>query len=286
MNFIWKDYSFEYAEKIEDFLDKEAFKYTSCEDGFNDFYTYWYNELGESNFWCKVILIENEPIAVISLAKAPDNVFTVQEFIVSPSYRGKGCGSNILRELLFCSKEIIGQEISVAEAVIYPNNIASQKAFQKAGFVYTNAHPDGDAWYYRFIKNDLSKTAVKALVKNNNKILLLYKTEKESKADNLSNRFDLPGGRALHGETLIDALKREIFEETALSFGNVKKLSEKTVNKLNGDKIKFVYYECHTNDVTVTLSDEHESYFWKSNEEIFNDLSIPDWIKEIVKNGV
>ena len=37
MNFIWKDYSFEYAEKIEDFLDKEAFKYTSCEDGFNDF---------------------------------------------------------------------------------------------------------------------------------------------------------------------------------------------------------------------------------------------------------
>ena len=55
MNFIWKDYSFEYAEKIEDFLDKEAFKYTSCEDGFNNFYTYWHNELGENSF-CKLCL--------------------------------------------------------------------------------------------------------------------------------------------------------------------------------------------------------------------------------------
>ena len=235
MNFIWKDYSFEYAEKIEDFLDKEAILYTSCDNGFDNFYTYWHNELDEKRFWCKVIIKDNEPIAVIALAKAQDNVFTVQEFIVSPSYRGKGYGPNILRELLFCSKEIIGQDISVAEAVIYPNNVASQNAFMKAGFIYTGAHLDGDAWYYRFIKNDLSKTAVKALVKNNNKILLLYKTEKESKADNLPNRFDLPGGRALHGESLIDALKREIFEETALSFGNVKKLSEKTVNKLNGD---------------------------------------------------
>ena len=77
-------------------------------------------------------------------------MFTIQEFIVSPSYRGKGYGTAILNELLLCSNNIIGQDISFAEAVIYPDNIASQKAFQKAGFVYTNAHPDGDAWYYQY----------------------------------------------------------------------------------------------------------------------------------------
>ena len=157
MNFAWNDYCYEYVEKIEAFLDKEAIKYTSCGNGFDDFYTYWHNELCESNFWCKVILIENEPIAVISLAKAPDNVFTIQEFIVSPNHRGKGYGSAILKELLNCSNDIIGQDISIAEAVIYPDNIASQKAFKKAGFIYTGAHPDGDAWYYQYIKNECAK---------------------------------------------------------------------------------------------------------------------------------
>lgn len=157
MNFAWNNYSSEYTEKIEAFLDEEAIKYTSCDNGFDDFYKYWHNELGESNFWCKVILIESEPIAIIALAKAPDNVFTIQEFIVSPNRRGKGYGSAILRELLMCSNDIIGQDISVAEAVIYPNNIASQKAFQNSGFIYAGAHSDGDAWYYQYIKNECAK---------------------------------------------------------------------------------------------------------------------------------
>ena len=26
----------------------------------------------------------------------------------------------------------------------------SQKAFEKAGFVFHSEHPDGDAWYYRY----------------------------------------------------------------------------------------------------------------------------------------
>lgn len=157
MNFIWNDYSAKYTEKIEAFLDEEAIKYTSCEDGFGDFYTYWHNELGENSFWSKVILIENEPIAVIALAKAPDNVFTIQEFIVSPNHRGKGYGSAIVRELLMCSNDIIGQDISVAEAVIYPDNIASQKAFQNVGFIYAGAHSDGDAWYYKYIKSNIKQ---------------------------------------------------------------------------------------------------------------------------------
>ena len=154
MNFIWEDYSSNYAEKIETFLDSKAIKYTGCEDGFENFYSYWKNELG-ADFWCKVVLIKNEPIAIIAFAKSYDNVFTIQEFIVSPNNRGKGYGSAILKELLNCSSEIIGQDISIAEAVIYPDNIASQKAFQKAGFIYTGAHPDGDAWYYQYNKHTI-----------------------------------------------------------------------------------------------------------------------------------
>ena len=36
----------------------------------------------------------------------------------------------------------------IADAVIFPSNKASQKAFEKAGFKYETIHPDGDAMYY------------------------------------------------------------------------------------------------------------------------------------------
>ena len=152
MNYVWEDYSSKYAEKTETFLDSEAIKCTGCEDGFENFYSYWKNELG-ANFWCKIVSIKNEPIAIIAFAKAPDNVFTIQEFIVSPNNRGKGYGSAILKELLVHSKEIIGQDIFVAKAVIYPNNIASQRVFEKANFTHTRPHPDGDALYYEYVAN-------------------------------------------------------------------------------------------------------------------------------------
>ena len=48
MNFAWNNYSSEHTEKIEAFLDKEAIKYTSCENGFDDFYTYWYNDVSRN----------------------------------------------------------------------------------------------------------------------------------------------------------------------------------------------------------------------------------------------
>lgn len=48
------------------------------------------------------------------------------------------------------SKYILGRTIKDAEAVIFPDNIASQKAFEKAGFIFYSEHPDGDAWNYRY----------------------------------------------------------------------------------------------------------------------------------------
>ena len=39
-------------------------------------------------------------------------------------------------------------ERSKAEAIIFPSNIASQKAFEKAGFKYHHTQEDGDAMTY------------------------------------------------------------------------------------------------------------------------------------------
>ena len=155
MKYKWLDYSKNFAEIADSFLDKEAVRNTGCEEGFNTYFEYWMNETEtklNENFWCKIIFENDTPIAVVSVGKSPNNEFTISELIVSPAKRGQGNGTKILKELLNCSKDILGEEIHIANAVIYPNNIPSQKAFEKAGFKYTGSHPDGDAWYYQYNK--------------------------------------------------------------------------------------------------------------------------------------
>lgn len=154
MKFTWEDYSATYKDVVETWLDEEAKRFTGCDDGFEEYYNYWINEadtkLGE-NFWAKIILQDNIPVGILVLAQW-ENVFTVSEYIISPDYRGNGIGSSALAELLTESKMILGVEILNASAVIYPNNVPSQKAFKKAGFRFESEHPDGDAWNYRYQK--------------------------------------------------------------------------------------------------------------------------------------
>ncbi len=60
--------------------------------------------------------------------------------------------------------------------------------------------------------------AVKCLLKNeDDKYLILKKTQEENKKDANSNLYDIPGGRIEYGENVLDALIREIFEETGIS---------------------------------------------------------------------
>jgi RimJ/RimL family protein N-acetyltransferase len=152
MIFQWKDYSSKYADLVDSWLDSEAIRYTGCEDGWEEYFNYWKNHSDTQmgiNFWGKIVLLDTVPIAVISLALSDCKVI-VSEFIVSPAYRRQGWGTKILQELISCGQVIIGSPITSALAVIYPDNISSQKAFEKADFKFESAHPDGDAWYYTY----------------------------------------------------------------------------------------------------------------------------------------
>lgn len=155
MKYNWIDYTAEYAPIVESWLDLEAKKNTGCDEGFDQEFEYWKNDsntkIGE-NFWGKVVCDGGAPFAVIA-AGFYDGIFIICELIVDPAKRGKGHGPSALSELLACGKEIIGHEIISAEAVIFPSNTASQKAFAKAGFIFDRAHPDGDAWYYIYGKD-------------------------------------------------------------------------------------------------------------------------------------
>ncbi len=152
MKYKWIDYSSEYKSLVDSWIDAEAKKFTGCDDGFDEFYKYWLNEsetkLGE-NFWAKFIIKDDTPIGIIAIGLW-EGVFTISEFIICPNKRSKGIGTSVLLELLARAKKVLGIEIEKAQAVIFPNNIASQKAFEKAGFVFSSEHPDGDAWYYEY----------------------------------------------------------------------------------------------------------------------------------------
>ena len=154
MKYKWIDYSGKYKETVESWLDDTAKRFTGCSDGFDDYYQYWINDketkLGE-NFWVKIILLENKPIGAVALGLS-DGAYVISEFLICPDMRGKGFGSSILNELIIRSRNIIGIEIKNATAVIFPDNIASQKAFTKAGFVLQSVHPDGDAYNYSYHK--------------------------------------------------------------------------------------------------------------------------------------
>ena len=150
MNFDWCDYNTETMVFVENWLDEHAVRMTGMDDGFRQEYEYWSNEdcnvVGE-NYWCKVVFENEVPFAVIECGMH-EGVVTIMEIIVAPEKRVKGMGSKAIKELLYNAKTIIGIDIEKAEAIIYPNNKASKKAFEKAGFKYHHTHEDGDAMTY------------------------------------------------------------------------------------------------------------------------------------------
>ena len=153
MNYIWRDYNPNTMGYIEAWLDESAIQSTGLDDGFRDFYEYWANEDGfvvGENFWCKVVFEKEIPFAVIALCLHEKKV-TIMELLVAPEKRGQGVGSKLLKELLDC-EEVIGFMIQESEAVIFPDNIRSQRAFENAGFRHHRTHKDGTAMYFVYKK--------------------------------------------------------------------------------------------------------------------------------------
>ncbi len=151
MNFVWHDYDPETMGYVENWLDDSAVTSTGLDEGFESFYKYWANEdgfvIGE-NFWCKVAFSGDTPLAVIAFCQHKGSIMIMQ-IVVAPEKRGQGIGTKLLKELLE-SSEILGASIHKSEAVIYPDNIASQKAFENAGFQHFRTHEDenGKSMYY------------------------------------------------------------------------------------------------------------------------------------------
>jgi len=146
----WKDYCPEDSVFDSYVLDSEAIKMTGLDRGFdayvNESQTDSKDFPGCKNFY-KIVSEEKCTLALVSYG-IYEGVVTVAEIIVAPFYRRKGKGTELIKELLEICKATFGDAVKQFRAVIFPNNVASQRAFEKAGFHFESAHVDGDAWYY------------------------------------------------------------------------------------------------------------------------------------------
>ena len=144
-------YTPEHTAIAESFFDEEARRMTGCDDGWEDYYSYYMSEESveklEEDFWCRLVYLDGQPLGILAFG-IHEGTLTVSEFVISPEMRGKGHGNAILTDFLEEYTVNCGLDYERAMAVIYPENTASRRAFEKAGFVFDSAHPDGDALYY------------------------------------------------------------------------------------------------------------------------------------------
>ncbi len=112
-------------------------------------------------------------------------------------------------------------------------------------------------------------TAMKAFVVRDGKILILRESDKY--ADGVSSqRYDVVGGRVKPGERFDAGLIREIQEETGLRVVIGKPFF---VNEwrpiVRGEQWQIVatFFECQAEAGEVTLSNDHDHYFWIEPQE-------------------
>ena len=92
------------------------------------------------------------------------------------------------------------------------------------------------------------------------------------KSHKWDNQYVIPGGHIELGETMEEALKREVLEETGLTVYDIKMLgiNESIFHTTFHEKRHFIFinFLCCTNDTEVVLNDESESYVWAGLNEV------------------
>lgn len=120
--------------------------------------------------------------------------------------------------------------------------------------------------------------AVKAAILNDDRLLVLNKSADErSRGVEPTVQYDFPGGRMEFGEQPVEALKREVYEETGLDIEVGQLIDAWTiVDRDFGLQLVGLTYLCRKRTGEVQLSDEHVAASWLSRMEIQEQRIDPD----------
>lgn len=127
------------------------------------------------------------------------------------------------------------------------------------------------------------RKVVTALIVNPSKDKFLIVKRKKSDAIH-SCLWSFPGGKVKKGESFIDALKREVKEETNLELeDNIKKISEFEYSRPNKDLAMGSCFSCIALCEDVIISEEHDEFKWINPEEFSKYNHIPGLENEVKK---
>lgn len=127
----------------------------------------------------------------------------------------------------------------------------------------------------------IQRAAVKAIIVDaQNRVLLLRKSNDDVRHAGKSGRYNLPGGKVEPGETIADALRREVREEVGLALGQTG-LSPVFVSEWRpvvrgvAHQIVGAFFVCRTWSGQVTLNSEHDEFVWIDDSGVRNYDILP-----------
>lgn len=106
--------------------------------------------------------------------------------------------------------------------------------------------------------------ATKALIFNNGRLLILRESSVYGDGTN-QHKYDLPGGRLTPGEHFLDALSREVKEETGLEIAIGKPVTVSEWRPIVRDEecqVAGIFFECQSKTDEITLSSDHDHFEW------------------------
>lgn len=131
------------------------------------------------------------------------------------------------------------------------------------------------------MSNILQRVAAKAVLVNDNGEVLILREASTYQDGTNTGRYHLPGGRIEPGEKFMDALRREVMEETGLGVEPIRPIYVGEwfpVIKGVTNHITAIFYACNVIGSDVRLSDEHDAFEWIVPETYSKyDMLDPDW---------
>ena len=116
---------------------------------------------------------------------------------------------------------------------------------------------------------------------------MLKRSEERYKNSLCKGLWGIPGGRINTGSSLLENLKREIFEETKIEFTEIPKLL-KAQDIILDDKhvVRLTYiFEIDQSEIMVELDDESTEYKWADIDEIrLMGDEIDKYLREIISD--
>ena len=127
------------------------------------------------------------------------------------------------------------------------------------------------------------QVGVKAIIRDEaGRVLLLQRAEPY--VDSNVRKWDTPGGRINPGEPLLEALRREVKEETSLTLtGTPRLLAAQDILRVEGRHVVRLTYEAQAEGTVQLDPGEHTEYKWVALSDL-ESLPVDSYLAPVLES--